>query len=436
MPPQASATVGAETTASPHRGVPETVPLYNGNLTVIRCRTCDDLRPAMSTCVVVGAGVVGLACARSLARSGREVLLLEAEHLICSGTSSRNSEVIHAGIYYEPGSLKARGCTQGRSALYEFCEAYGVPHSRCGKLIVANDEQQLEQLGRIRAKAEANGVDDLVTLSGEEASELEPELRCIGALLSPSTGIIDSHSLALALQGDAEDHGAVIAFGTALEACFVRDTGAGGIHLRAGGAEFECAEVVNAAGLCAPVVASMLLDGQTQVDCIPEPYFAKGNYYRLSGCRSPFSRLVYPVPDPTGAGLGVHATIDLGGQTRFGPDVEWLTLDWHGGRWPNDHEERAALIEEQYEVDPRRADSFYDEVRKYWPGLPDNALEADYSGIRPKLRPVGEPASDFVLQGVDKHGMRGVVNLLGIESPGLTACLALADLVVQELDYS
>ncbi len=359
--------------------------------------------------VVVGAGVVGLAVARALALAGREVIILEAADGIGTETSSRNSEVIHAGIYYPPGSLKARFCVAGKLALYAYCAERGVPHARCGKLLVATEENQLPKLAAIKAQAEANGVTDLQRLSAGEARALEPALRCVAAYLSPSTGIVDSHAFMLALQGDAEAQGAAIAYKSPLERGRVRDNG---IMLEVGGAEpmqVLARTVVNSAGLHAPRVAASI-QGLPPAQ-VPPTYYAKGNYYSLIG-RAPFSRLVYPMPNE--AGLGVHITIDLGGQARFGPDVEWIDrID--------------------YDVDPRRADSFYAAIRDYWPGLADGQLAPGYAGIRPKIVGPTEKAADFVVQGPRVHGVPGLVNLFGIESPGLTAALAIADYVADLL---
>jgi L-2-hydroxyglutarate oxidase LhgO len=357
--------------------------------------------------VVIGAGLVGLAVARALATAGRDVLILEAETAIGTHSSSRNSEVIHAGIYYPQGSLKARACVEGRQRLYDYCAERGVPHRRCGKLIVATDAAQGAELDGIRERAHGNGVGDVVRLTGAEARELEPELRCTDALHSPSTGIIDSHALMLAFLRDAERAGALLALNCALEKGVVRPEG---IELHVAGAEpILATEVVNSAGLRAPSVAQRL-DGYP-AECAPPELYAKGNYFTLA-MRPPFSRLVYPVPEP--GGLGVHVTLDLGGQARFGPDVEWVdAID--------------------YTVDPARAERFYAAIRRYWPGLPDGALEPGYAGVRPKIAPRHEPAADFVVQGPRVHGLRGLVNLFGIESPGLTASLPIADAVLTEL---
>ncbi len=330
-------------------------------------------------CVVIGAGVVGLAIAARLARAGREVIVLESEGEIGVHTSSRNSEVIHAGIYYPLNSLKARFCVAGRDALYRYCAERGVEYRRCGKLIVAASESE------------------------------EPALHGTAALLSPSTGIIDSHGLMLAYRGEAEEHGAMIAFNAPVEAGRV---GEGGVVLVVGGdmpMALDCRIVVNSAGLGAPAVAARLAG--FPADHVPRQWLAKGNYFTLTPV-SPFSRLIYPVPEP--GGLGVHLTLDLGGRARFGPDVEWIeAMD--------------------YAVDPARGDRFYAAIRKYWPDLPDGVLEPGYAGIRPKLVPKGSQSQDFVIQGPVQHGVAGLVNLFGIESPGLTASPAIADYVANML---
>jgi len=358
--------------------------------------------------VVIGAGIVGLAVARELALSGREVIILEAEDAIGTHTSSRNSEVIHAGIYYPRGSLKARTCVAGRALLYDYCGAHGVPYRRCGKLIVAHDETQLGALEGLRAQALANGVVDLAMLGREQARALEPRVRCVAALHSPSTGIIDSHTLMLAYLGDAESHGASLALHSPLRRA--RVSGAG-IELEVGGASpmrLNTRLLVNCAGLHAPALARQI-GGYRGA---PRSYYAKGNYYSLAG-RAPFSRLIYPIPEP--GGLGIHLTLDLGGQARFGPDVEWVDGI-------------------EYSVDPSRARNFYALIRRYWPDLEDGALLPAYAGIRPKLSGPGEPAGDFVIQGPREHGVPGLIHMFGIESPGLTASLALAREVLRRVD--
>jgi L-2-hydroxyglutarate oxidase LhgO len=365
------------------------------------------LRVETVDCVVVGAGVVGLAVARALALAGREVLILDASEGIGTETSSRNSEVIHAGIYYPAGSLMARFCVAGRRKLYAYCAEKGVPHRNCGKLIAATDAQEDAMLAGIKRRAEVNGVEGMQVLTAAEAIALEPHLNCTSALLSASTGIIDSHAFMLALQGDAENAGAVSVFHSPVER---GRRVSGGVEIDVGGAEpisLRCRLLVNSGGLHAPGLARRI-EGMP-ADRVPGAYYAKGNYFTLAG-RSPFSRLIYPVPVP--GGLGVHLTIDLGGQARFGPDVEWIdAID--------------------YAVDPHRADSFYAAVRKYWPALKDGALQPGYAGIRPKIVPKGAPAQDFMVQGPQTHGVPGLVNLFGIESPGLTAALAIAEHVLE-----
>ena len=362
--------------------------------------------------VVIGAGAVGLAVARELALQGLEVMVLESENAIGTGTSSRNSEVIHAGIYYPAGSLKARLCVEGKQLLYAYCAERGVAHQRLGKLIVATRPEQVAQLAGIEAKAAANGVHDLRHISAAEARDLEPALQCDAALLSPSTGIVDSHGLMLALQGDMENAGGLLALLSP-----VKTIGAGqgtpSHPLRVtcdDGTELAARFVVNAAGLNAVAMAHRV-DGLNK-QRLPQAFFAKGNYFTLAG-KAPFSRLIYPVPEH--AGLGVHLTLDLGGQAKFGPDVQWVDD-------PGD-----------LRVDPRRGDAFYAEVRKYWPALPDGALQAGYAGMRPKISGPSQAAADFMVQGPLEHGIAGLVNLLGIESPGLTSSLAIAALVRAQL---
>ena len=354
--------------------------------------------------VVIGAGVVGLACARALALRGVETLVVERHDGIGQETSSRNSEVIHAGIYYSPGSLKASLCVLGNRMLYDYCRQRGIAHQRCGKLIVATAPAQQSRLTQLLDQARANGVDELRMITCKAAVALEPQLCCSAALLSPSTGIVDSHALLLSLLGDAENHGATLALCSEVtRAEFTTD----GILLEisSGGEALTLAAkiVINAAGLGAPAMASRIAGLAAQH--VPRAFYAKGNYFSLTG-RAPFSRLIYPIPES--GGLGVHLTLDLGGQARFGPDVEWI-----------EHVD--------YGVEPRRADGFYAEVRKYWRELPDNALQPAYCGIRPKISGPEDANADFLIQGPQTHGIGGLVNLFGIESPGLTACLPIAD---------
>ncbi|MDP3254209.1 MAG: NAD(P)/FAD-dependent oxidoreductase [Hydrogenophaga sp.] len=359
--------------------------------------------------LVIGAGVVGLAVARALALAGREVMVLERESAIGTGTSSRNSEVIHAGIYYPAGSLKASLCVQGRDALYTYCAERGVARRRCGKLIVATTPSQLTALPSLLEKARDNGVTDLQLLSRDEAKRLEPELECLGAVLSPSSGIVDSHALMLAYQGDLEQAGGLVACRSGVDSMVVASRG---IEVRCiDGTCLVARTVVNAAGLSACDVARRVRG--LDLLHVPRAWYAKGNYFTLSG-RAPFSRLIYPAPEPDRhlAGLGVHLTIDLGGQAKFGPDVQWTDT-------PDD------LV-----VDVSRAEGFQAEVRRYWPGLPEAALQPGYAGVRPKISGPDDPAADFVIQGPVVHGVPGLVNLFGIESPGLTSSLAIADRVV------
>ena len=359
--------------------------------------------------VVVGAGVIGLAVARRLAMAGLEVLVLEREDAIGTGTSSRSSEVIHAGIYYPPGSLKARTCIEGRDFLYRYCAERGIPHRRCGKLVVATQEAQLPRLEAIRANAEASGVHDLEWWDRARVARAEPALRAVAALWSPATGILDSHALMLSYQGEAEAHGAVVAFRSPLLSARVVEEG---FLLEVGGAEpltLQCRYLVNAAGLHAPDLARRI----TGLDPakVPRGWLCKGSYFVLAG-PSPFRHLVYPVPEE--AGLGIHVTLDLAGRCRFGPDTEWVDrIDCH--------------------VDPAHASRFVEAIRRYWPDLPEDALEPGYAGIRPKIVPPGAPPADFQVQGPEAHGVPGLVNLFGIESPGLTASAPIADLVARRL---
>lgn len=359
--------------------------------------------------IVIGAGVVGLATARALAKSGREVLVLEREQHFGMITSSRNSEVIHAGIYYAKNSLKAEMCVKGRKALYAFCDDHGVAYNNCGKLIVACSPDEVEKFSGIARRAWDNGVDDLREISAAEAKAMEPSLACEGALLSPSTGIVDSHNFMLAMLGEAEAHAAMLVLNTDVESIAVAE---GGFLIRTGGdepMELLAREVVNSAGLDAPGLAGQM-EGLPD-NAKPQQWTAKGNYFSLDAA-APFSRLIYPAP-VTG-GLGVHITIDLQGRARFGPDVEWVDgVD-------------------DYSVDPSRSESFYAAIRRYWPALPDDSLSPDYSGIRPKLTNAQDKhAADFRIDGAAAHGLPGYVGLYGIESPGLTSSLAIGDRVTE-----
>lgn len=360
--------------------------------------------------IIIGAGVIGLATARELSMRGLSVIILESGSEIGSATSSRNSEVIHAGLYYSAGSLKARLCVEGKERLYDFCRSHGVAHRRCGKLIVATSDDETPLVAALGERGKANGCDDLELIDAAHARSLEPSLACVSALLSPSTGIIDSHGYMLALLGEAQDHGAALA----LNAPFERAEAISN-HFRVfvGGREpvsLTCRLLINSAGLVAPMVAQAI-DG-LPVQAIPQARFAKGSYFSLTG-KSPFSRLIYPAPHAHG--LGVHLTLDLAGQARFGPDVEWVeSID--------------------YAVDPRRMEGFGDAIRRYWPGLPEDRLVPAYSGIRPKISGPDDPAMDFRIDGPESHGLSGLVNLFGIESPGLTASLAIAAEVANRLE--
>ncbi|MCD8504763.1 MAG: NAD(P)/FAD-dependent oxidoreductase [Burkholderiaceae bacterium] len=364
-------------------------------------------------CIVIGAGVVGLAVARELSINGLEVMITDRAEGIGTGTSSRNSEVIHAGIYYPAGSLKARLCVQGKHMLYEYCQSRGVNHRQLGKLIVATDESEHQILNDIKQKAAANGVTDLQWLNASQARSLEPALSCTAALLSPSTGIIDSHGLMLAYQGDAENAGAQCVFHCPFESARVLP--GGGFEVSFGGVEpvtLTCDILINAAGLQAPAVAQKI-DGLDQ-GAVPKAYLCKGSYFNLQG-KAPFDHLIYPVPQK--AGLGVHLTLDLGGQAKFGPDTQWV-----------EHED--------YDIDPARGEGFYEAVRRYWPDLKDGALQPGYTGIRPKISAPNEPAADFCISGPSNHGVKGLVNLFGIESPGLTASMAIGLEVRRRLNDS
>ncbi len=359
--------------------------------------------------LVVGAGVVGLAIARAAALAGHEVIVAEATSGIGNGVSSRNSEVIHGGMYYPAGSLRAHHCIRGRRLLYAYCASHGVPHRKCGKLIVATTAAEAEKIAAIQRQGVANGVEGLTLIGGNAARDLEPAVSCIAAVLSPETGIVDSHALMLALRGDLEDHGGMIAFATPIERI---ERSQQGWSVAFGGREpgtLEVDTVVNSAGLGAQALARAT-HGYPPTR-VPRLVLAKGNYFGYAG-RPVFSRLIYPAP--VDGGLGTHVTLDLAGRMRFGPDVEWIDR-------------------EAYEVDPGRAASFYARIRTYWPELADDTLVPDYAGIRPKLSGPGEPAADFLIDGPAEHGIAGLVHLFGIESPGLTSALSLADAVVGQL---
>ena len=365
--------------------------------------------------LVIGAGAVGLAVGRALAMSGHEVVIVEAAAGIGQGVSSRNSEVIHSGLYYTPGSAKARLCVRGKDLLYAFCASHGVPHQACGKLVVATDETQHAALVDLQRRAKTNGV-QVQSWSQAQVLAREPALRCTQALWSPSTGIVDSHAYMLALEGDLERAGGVLALHSRVLGGEFRPGRPAVLQVAspAGGYELEAEHVVNATSLHACGLARRFsgLDRHH----VPQPHYAKGSYFALSGV-SPFSCLIYPAP--VDAWLGVHLTLDLGGQARFGPDLEWLAVD------------EPEQID--YAVDERRNTAFVDAIRRYWPALPDGALQPAYSGVRPKIHAATEPAPDFRIDGPAQHGVAGLVNLFGIESPGLTASMAIAEVVAQLL---
>jgi L-2-hydroxyglutarate oxidase LhgO len=366
--------------------------------------------------IVIGAGAVGLAVARALAQGGRETIVAEAQATIGQGVSSRNSEVIHAGLYYAPGSLKAQLSVRGKELLYGMCASHGIGHRNCGKLVVANSDTEAAALRGLQERALANGV-PVQWLTADEAQALEPALQCTAALLSPTTGIVDSHGFMLALQGDLENAGGMVAFGSTVDSAVLGRGAEPHVFRLADGSEVAAPVVVNAASLHACALARRFEGLDSRV--IPREYFAKGSYYALAG-RAPFKHLVYPAP--ADAWLGVHLTLDLGGQAKFGPDLEWLDVDR-----PEDID---------YQVDPRRADGFYAEVRRYWPALPDGSLQPSYSGVRPKIYGPGEKAPDFRIDGPQLHGVAGLINLFGIESPGLTSALAIGEYVTTLLDAS
>ena len=361
--------------------------------------------------LVVGAGVVGLAIARAAALAGHEVIVAEATKGIGNGVSSRNSEVIHGGMYYPTGSRRALHCPRGRRMLYEFCSSHSLPHRKCGKLIVATEDAEVAKMEAILKQGIANGVEGFELIDGAAARAMEPALNCVAALRSPETGIIDSHGFMRALQGDLEDRGGVIAFNTTIERLI--HTQAGWVVRFSGRESGELAvdAVVNSAGLGAQPLAKRT-EGYAP-ERVPRLVLARGNYFSYGG-RPVFSRLIYPAPRIDG-GLGTHVTLDLAGRMRFGPDVEWIDR-------------------EDYNVNPERAKSFYASIRRYWPALPDNSLFPDYAGIRPKLTGPGEPAADFMIDAPAQHGLRRLVQLFGIESPGLTSSLSLAQDVVGYLE--
>jgi L-2-hydroxyglutarate oxidase LhgO len=366
--------------------------------------------PDAADVVVIGAGVVGLAVARAFALAGREVLLLEQGAQIGQGISSRNSEVVHAGLYYGTGSLKARLCVAGKQLLYAYAQERGFAVSQLGKLVVATDPSQIGALAQLVEQARVNGV-VAEHLTGEQARAMEPALgpNVVAAVHSPSTGIVDSHAFMLALQGDFEQAGGVTAYASAVTGI---DARRGSIVVKSSDFELAAKTVINASGLHAVALAQATLG--LPASHVPQARFAKGSYFALAG-RAPFSKLIYPAH--SGAWLGVHLTLDLGGQAKFGPDLEWLPP----GTAPEDID---------FEVDPARGEGFYEAVRRYWPGLPDGALVPSYSGVRPKIHAPGEAGADFLIQGPADHGISGLVNLLGIESPGLTSALAIGQYVV------
>ena len=371
--------------------------------------------PCDADAIVIGAGAVGLAVARALALGGRSVMVLEQHAQIGSETSARNSEVIHAGLYYPTGSLKAQLCVRGNALMYAYCAARGVAHRAVGKLIVAASVAEVPALQALMQKAQANNVPQMQFLSADEARALEPQLQCHAALLSASTGIVSSHDFMLALQGDLEAAGgAVVCHARVLGGALGGELGGGitrlDISTPDGPVQLRTPLLVNCAGLHATQLASKL-QGFPKA-AIPKPYYAKGSYFTLAA-PSPFQRLIYPLP--SGGGLGVHLTLDLGGQARFGPDAQWLALTDPSGI--------------DYAVDSARSADFYASIRRYWPALPDGALQPAYSGVRPKIAAENDPAADFMIAGHAQHGMRGVVHLFGIESPGLTASLAIGEYV-------
>ena len=372
-------------------------------------------------CVVIGAGVVGLAVAREMALQGRETILLEREASFGTISSARNSEVIHAGIYYPKDSLKAKLCVQGNRLLYEYCRSHQVATQPYGKLIVATDASQIDDLQALLYKAQNNDVPEIKMLTSEEAKALEPELNCVAAILSSSTGIVDSHGLMLSLLGGFEDAGGMVAYQSPLiSAKPIGENAKNGFELEIGGVDgmrIQTKLLINCAGLSAPAVAQKI--DSLAKDQIPKAFFAKGNYFSLSG-KSPFKHLIYPIPEP--GGLGVHLTLDMGGQAKFGPDVEWLDIEQEG--------------QIDYTVNSKRGEGFYGAVRRYWPGLKENALQPDYSGVRAKIVPPNTPAADFCFNTPKDHRLEGLYNLYGFESPGLTSSLAIAQYLEAQIKSS
>ena len=362
-------------------------------------------------CVVIGAGVVGLSVEREMALQGRETILLERESAFGTISSARNSEVIHAGIYYPKDSLKAKLCVEGNRMLYEYCRTHHVATQPYGKLIVASDDAQLDDLQAILYKAQQNQVPEIKMITGDQAKAMEPELNCSAAVLSASTGIVDSHGFMLSLLGGFEDAGGMIAYQSPLTSAKpLGENAKDGFELEIGGADgmkIQTKLLINCAGMSAPAIARKIQS--LSEEQIPKAYFAKGNYFSLSG-KSPFKHLIYPIPEP--GGLGVHLTLDMGGQAKFGPDVEWLEID-----------EESQI---DYTVNLKRGEGFYEAVRRYWPGLKNNALQPDYSGVRAKIVPPNSPAGDFCFNTPKDHGLEGLFNLYGFESPGLTSSLAIA----------
>jgi L-2-hydroxyglutarate oxidase LhgO len=371
------------------------------------------MAPFAGNTLVIGAGVIGLACAAAIARRGGAVMVVEAEGAIGTGISSRSSEIVHGGMYYAPDTLKARHCLRGRRMLYEYAEQHGIRYQKIGKLIVANNERERDKIEEIYAQGVANHVEGIELIGGATAKLIEPNLRCLAAVLSPESGIIDSYQLMLSLRGELEDHGGMIGFHTRIQQLVAHKDGWTAVYQDDnGGGRLDVKRVINAAGLGAQKIARYT-QGYPHAR-IPELHMAKGQYFSCKG-KPPFSRLVYPAP--VDGGLGVHLTFDLDGRMKFGPDVEWVD-------------------EENYEVDASRVGYFYARIRTYWPDLPEGALTPDYAGIRPKLTGPNEPPCDFIIDGPEDHELKGLVHLFGIESPGLTACLSIARRVAKIIEVN